>query len=135
MIDKLGYGRPPAGSRFKPGKSGNPGGRPKQAPTFMSDLLAELSQEIGVTGQQGLSVTRQRAVIKTLVREAVAGNLRAIALLLPVLTRGAENDEEAQTTSPEDRKILDGYVARELKRRAQDKNTAESLPAANEKKE
>ena len=26
---EVGYGKPPAGTRFKPGQSGNPAGRPK----------------------------------------------------------------------------------------------------------
>lgn len=31
--DEVGYKRPPAKNRFKPGKSGNPSGRPKKSPT------------------------------------------------------------------------------------------------------
>ena len=140
MVDKskdaapVGYSRPPMHSRFAPGKSGNPAGRPKQAPSFMNDLLGELGEEVPVAGQPGQTVTRQRALIRALVREAVAGNLRAVALLMPVLAGGAENEEENPTASAEDAEILDSYVARELKRRAQDETPAVPSPATTEEK-
>lgn len=38
-----GYGRPPQHSRFKPGRSGNPGGRPKTKP--LSDELRKLGRK------------------------------------------------------------------------------------------
>jgi Family of unknown function (DUF5681) len=128
--DAVGYGRPPAQSRFTPGKSGNPTGRPKAAPSFIADLLGELAEEVTVAGQK---VTRQRALIKAFVREAVAGNLRAVALLLPVLARDAEPTDDTAMVSPEDRAILDDYVKRELKRRAYDEQTEGSPPTSSEK--
>ena len=51
--DAVGYGRPPAESRFVPGKSGNPSGRPKAALSFMGDLVGELTEEVAVAGQSG----------------------------------------------------------------------------------
>ena len=34
--DKVGYGKPPKHSRFQPGRSGNPRGRPKKKPEHRS---------------------------------------------------------------------------------------------------
>jgi hypothetical protein len=35
--------RPPEHTRFRPGRSGNPSGRPKRRPSFRAALLAELA--------------------------------------------------------------------------------------------
>ena len=45
MEERVGYGRPPKASQFKPGQSGNPGGRPKGKPDVrreIEDVLSEL---------------------------------------------------------------------------------------------
>ncbi len=58
--DGIGYGRPPLHSRFKPGESGNPRGRPKGAASFKSDLLEELSETIAVREGSGeVRITKQ----------------------------------------------------------------------------
>jgi hypothetical protein len=42
--EKVGYKRPPAETRFRPGRSGNPSGRPRRRPDFKVALLAELAE-------------------------------------------------------------------------------------------
>jgi hypothetical protein len=79
----VGYRGPPQHSRFRPGQSGNPTGRPKHAPNFPAAFLAELSEMIDVAG--GAPMSKQDALIRCLVDQAIAGNLRATAALLPVL--------------------------------------------------
>ena len=49
---KVGYGNPPGKSRFKPGQSGNPKGRPKQSGNIALEILAELRQPVTV-GENG----------------------------------------------------------------------------------
>ena len=40
----IGYKKPPLGTRFRPGKSGNPKGRPKGAKSFDNEVKEELAQ-------------------------------------------------------------------------------------------
>ena len=46
----VGYGQPPKSNQFKPGKSGNPKGRPKKPDPSIVDLDATLSTEFPVNG-------------------------------------------------------------------------------------
>jgi uncharacterized protein DUF5681 len=45
---EIGYGKPPPASRFKPGQSGNPKGRPKQADATTLDITGLLNEPIKV---------------------------------------------------------------------------------------
>ncbi|MGP0092365.1 MAG: DUF5681 domain-containing protein [Xanthobacteraceae bacterium] len=65
-----GYGRPPVATWFKPGESGNPAGRRKRAPSFRTELLEELAGS--TPDSQGDPITKQRAVIRTLIQEGIA---------------------------------------------------------------
>jgi len=114
---RVGRGNPPLHTRFKPGVSGNPSGRPKRATTLQTDLLDELAQPAPTDGDD----TKQRAVARSLVNQAIAGNLRAIAVLVAILTRmQGGNDESAEQLSDHDREILEKFAQRELENEATD---------------
>jgi hypothetical protein len=108
----VGRGKPPLHTRFKRGVSGNPTGRPKRAPTLQSDLHDELARPAATAGED----TKQRAVVRTLVNQAIAGNLRAISVLVAVLAGMQDpKDEPAdQQLSDHDREILEKFAQREL---------------------
>jgi hypothetical protein len=75
---RVGYGRPPTEHQFRPGQSGNPAGRPKGARSFKSDLRDELSELVSISdGTSTVEMTKQRAIIKTLLRMAIAGDPEA----------------------------------------------------------
>jgi hypothetical protein len=44
--DRVGYGKPPQRTQFKPGNSGNPRGRPKGTKNLKTDLMEELGEKI-----------------------------------------------------------------------------------------
>ena len=46
---EVGYKKPPEHSRWKPGQSGNPKGRPKKVKDFEKLLDIELSQTLRIT--------------------------------------------------------------------------------------
>jgi hypothetical protein len=85
---KVGYGKPPKSGQFKRGKSGNPRGRPKGSQKLATDLAAELNEQITVR-EDGKSrrVSKQRALIKSLMAKALQGDVRANAAVLALYAR------------------------------------------------
>ena len=86
--DKVGYGRPPKANQFKPGKSGNPKGRPKGSLNLVTDLAAELSEQITVR-EDGRTrrLSKQRALIKSLLAKGIQGDVRAAAAILALYAK------------------------------------------------
>jgi Family of unknown function (DUF5681) len=122
--DSVGYKKPPAHTRFQPGRSGNPSGRPKTRPSFRGALLEELAATMPANNQQQAG-SKLQALVRALVNAAVAGDARAQALLVGALLRIGEPEEnEAAALAPEDQAILDAYVGGELKRRADQSDAA-----------
>jgi len=99
---EIGYGKPPKGTRFKPGQSGNPRGRPKGTKNLKTDLAEELGEKIVVReGEETHRVSKQRAVVKTLVAKTLKGDARSGGLLLGMMMRLLDTGEDApETTEP-----------------------------------
>ncbi len=85
---EVGYGKPPRHGRFRPGRSGNPSGRPKGPQTLPADLRAEL-QETVTLREGGLerTLSKQRAILRRLTDRALEGDARATALVLDLVRR------------------------------------------------
>jgi hypothetical protein len=117
-VTKVGYKRPPAETRFRPGRSGNPSGRPRRRPDFQAVLLAELAETMpDADGARASS--KLEALVKTLVDSAIAGNARAQSILCSVLTRlGDPHEADSKPVTSDDQALLDEYVGDEFKRRA-----------------
>ena len=86
MVQKkyaVGYKRPPVSTQFKPGQSGNPAGRPKGVKNLATDLKEELEEKITITEDgKSLEITKQRAMIKTLMARALNNDSRASSVLI-----------------------------------------------------
>jgi hypothetical protein len=82
---KIGYGKPPKSGQFKRGRSGNPKGRPKGSQKLATDLAAELNEQITV--RESRRVSKQRALIKSLMAKALQGDVRANAAVLALYAR------------------------------------------------
>ena len=74
----VGYGKPPAEHRFKPGRSGNPKGRPKGAKDF-STLLKDALEEMITVNDKGRPVrkSKKEVMVTVLVNKALKGDIRA----------------------------------------------------------
>jgi hypothetical protein len=115
---KVGYGRPPRAKQFKPGKSGNPKGRPKGSLNLVNDLAAELSEHIAVReGGRTRRISKQRALIKSLLAKGIQGEVRAAAAVLALYTRVNVESVDDGTKSIDDAElaILRRFAPRLLK--------------------
>lgn len=114
--DRVGYKRPPKGGQFKPGKSGNPRGRPKASADFKTDLAAEMRERITLRDKTGRAhkVTKQRALIKLLCSAALQNEKSAIAALLACVRFFGIGNEAPVTEAAdlEDLDMIRDYVAR-----------------------
>ncbi len=114
---EVGYKKPPKEHQFKPGISGNPKGRPKLVQDFKTDFQDELEETITLKeGGNIKTMTKQRALIKRLITNALNGNAASIKLVtsimssLPIKPKDIEED-----LSVEDAKILKDYIERNSK--------------------
>lgn len=83
---EVGYGKPPAETRFQKGQSGNPNGRPKGSKN-LATIVRQAANErvtIVVKGKQR-SITKLEAAAKQLANKAAQGDLKAMQMLLPQL--------------------------------------------------
>ena len=110
---ETGYRKPPKHTRFMKGQSGNPKGRPKGTQNLRTDLSEELSELIRVReGDHEITVSKQRALLKTLTARALKGDTRAAQLVLDLVWRVIEREatpEPVAELTPEDQAILDDW--------------------------
>ena len=94
---EVGYKKPPERTRFKKGESGNRNGRPKGTKNLKTDLLEELGERMEIL-ENGKTrrISKQRALIKSLLARALKGNDRAAAKLLDLYLRLAGLDDDAE---------------------------------------
>jgi len=82
------YGRPPRHTRFRPGQSGNPAGRPKGPRSLARDLIEDLQQPVAQgEGAARQTLTRQRAILRALVAKAQEGDAKATTMVLDLIDR------------------------------------------------
>ncbi len=79
----VGYGKPPSHSRFQPGKSGNPHGRPKGSRNLASTMARELGALVSIQENgKRRSITKLEAIVKQQVNRAATGDSRSAQFVL-----------------------------------------------------
>jgi hypothetical protein len=92
---EVGKGRPPLSTRWKPGQSGNPRGRPKGTKRLATILNEAMQQKIEINEKgQRRRISVWEAIVKTLRNNALKGDFKAISFLL------AQEAEIARITEP-----------------------------------
>jgi hypothetical protein len=113
----VGYGRPPAKTRFKPGVSGNPKGRRKKTPRFSEVTEQVLDETIELRiGERVLRMTSRQALVRSAIRQALAGKPRLLSVL-PAIMRYENESLQSRgdadlNLAAEDEAILADFLAR-----------------------
>ncbi len=113
---EVGYKKPPKATRFKPGQSGNPKGRPKGSKNFSAVVKDVLNMPVHVTEKgKRKSISTQKAALLKLREGALQGDVRKLNRLLEFAQ--VYNDEDLSFLTPEilpasDQKIIDRFMDR-----------------------
>lgn len=107
---EVGFKKPPAHSRWKPGQSGNPRGRPKRKRDFDTLIDDELGQTLRINENgQSRTLTKREIIIKGLVNDAMKGDPKARRMILPILMQ--QQTIETFEPDPEDRAAFEQLIA------------------------
>jgi hypothetical protein len=117
----VGYRRPPLASRFKPGTSGNPKGRPKGRKNLRTLIKEAMTANILIQeGQNSRRVSRIEGVVLRQLQSALKGNDRAALAVIKMahqlrFLEDSESNTAETALSAEEERILNELVARSRK--------------------
>jgi hypothetical protein len=117
-VSRVGYGRPPEHGRFRPGRSGNPKGRPKGKRNFKTEVSHVLGERVTLReGDRTRKTTKFAAMLQANALSAMKGNVSAFNAQIALLARTGQLTEEASESSTEtlseaDQAIIRDYLAR-----------------------
>jgi hypothetical protein len=96
----VGYGRPPRHSRFKPGQSGNPRGRPRRSGNMKSVVKRVMKEKVAVRqGESTRSVPMGQAILLAQATKAVKGDSPAAKTVLGHWAAADWQDETGANTA------------------------------------
>jgi Family of unknown function (DUF5681) len=84
--ETIGHKRPPHKTQFKPGKSGNPRGRPKRRVDMSAALNKAFNDKVVVTGL-GKTLTGMEAFVQSIVDRVLQGDSKAIPELVRLFSK------------------------------------------------
>jgi hypothetical protein len=83
---EVGYAKPPAQHRFKPGQSGNPKGGPRGARGVATLVNEALDETIQVsTGGRPREMKKREALLAAMIAKAIKGDVRAASLVVKLM--------------------------------------------------
>ena len=136
---EVGYGKPPEHTRFKPGRSGNPAGRPKRSKNLRSVLREALFKQVTVTENgQVRTMSRVEAMVTGLVAKRLKGDVRATESALRLVSQHFPPGEEIEPMQVFIQRFSDGGILGELKPQADGRRKLEprsqTTPSAHRKR-
>jgi GMP synthase PP-ATPase subunit len=134
--DRVGYGKPPKHSRFKPGRSGNPKGKKRATRSFSTEVRATLGMPVVLTdSDRPRKVTTSEAALMRLREKALKGDSRSLDRLIELRREYCdENDTASEQVDEEDAAILADYEARILQKHGYSKAETARNPISSKRK-
>ncbi|EKS41394.1 MAG TPA: hypothetical protein DEA80_19805 [Afipia sp.] len=109
--EDVGYGKPPKANQFRPGKSGNPKGRPKGAKSRELILRELLDSKITMRRDGKIRrITVIEGIFHKVVEDSLKGNIKSATFLLNQLAAIASNAGDESEISRDDKAVLDAYL-------------------------
>lgn len=114
--EKVGPGKPPRHTRFQPGQSGNPNGRPKGSKNFATILQQQLRKKVTITVDgKPKRVTVQEVIARRLANDSMKGTTKAMELLIRLTS--AKSDEGAGKDAARETALPDEDALRRIQKR------------------
>jgi hypothetical protein len=102
---EVGYKKPPKHTRFQPGVSGNPKGKPRKNTTLQEEVKTILSTRVPVTmGGKKIYVTKRQLLLEQIINGAINKDARMMRLAIPLLSLA--DDAPEFEILPDDEKAL-----------------------------
>lgn len=126
---EVGHGKPPKGTRFKKGQSGNPKGRPKGSQNLSTILQQILKERVKITENGRVrKTTKAEAIFLQATNKAMAGKGGGFNDLLNALKAfGMEQPDDTVVPAPRER---DKKVMVDLLRRLRESDAIENIQDA-----
>jgi hypothetical protein len=103
----VGFRRPPLHTRFKPGVSGNPSGRPKDSKNFKTLLHSILNEQISLQeGSQSRRISKAEAIMRRLIIGALKGDTRDLHALFRLAEQTGQFEEKPEPLNTIQRVIV-----------------------------
>jgi Family of unknown function (DUF5681) len=135
---KVGYGKPPRHTRFKPGQSGNAKGRPRGQRNIRTVVTELLEERIKIReGDKARTVSMLDAILRLTINNALKGDSKSLSNFFALLRQIGLLDDEpdalrSEQGNAEDETILADFLERQLNSAAlsTDADLADDVPEA-----
>ena len=117
-LGEVGYAKPPAHTRFKPGQSGNRMGRPRRSRQLRTLIEEALSETVTIReGDRKRTLPKREALVRTVLNGALMKDPKALQALLAMMrATGLISDQPdatpPQDLGPEDQALIADFVRR-----------------------
>ncbi len=117
---EVGYGKPPRAHRFRPGKSGNPKGRPRRNENVPGLVRRLMREKIKVrVGEKLKTMTTLEVMLRRQIEKVVKGDTRAFNALMAMLAENTPDllaEIQDRALASDDLAVLASFIRRRTAR-------------------